>query len=105
MLLAFCTDKAVSTLMVYDLQLEEEPINLIRKVLGYSKMSNDSFHDNQGRRSGINRRHFSYTLHLPERRGGKERRSGLDRRNKIRPSSHRNASEAFKLKKPLVVYR
>ena len=34
-----------------------------------------------GRRSGINRRLFSYTLYIPERRSSKDRRSGQDRRS------------------------
>jgi hypothetical protein len=38
--------------------------------------------DNGGRRLGIDRREFSYDVHLPERRSGKDRRSGLDRRLK-----------------------
>jgi hypothetical protein len=37
--------------------------------------------DNGGRRSGIERRRFQYTFHIPERRFGHERRSGFDRRN------------------------
>ena len=36
--------------------------------------------DNGGRRSGIDRRRFSYVLHIPERRGGDDRRDDLDRR-------------------------
>ena len=36
--------------------------------------------DNGGRRLGIDRREFSYTAHISERRSGKKRRSGLDRR-------------------------
>lgn len=36
--------------------------------------------DNGGRRSGMDRRTFSYAVHIPERRSGKERRSGFDRR-------------------------
>jgi hypothetical protein len=40
--------------------------------------------DNGGRRSGVDRREFSYTSHIPERRIGKERRSGNDRRLKPR---------------------
>lgn len=36
--------------------------------------------DNAGRRSGTDRRVFSYALHIPERRRGAERRSGSDRR-------------------------
>jgi hypothetical protein len=42
--------------------------------------------DNGGRRLGDDRRLYSYNGHLPERRSGRERRSGLDRRNKPRPA-------------------
>ena len=34
-------------------------------------------HDNGERRSGIERREFSYYSHIPERRSGKEREAGL----------------------------
>jgi hypothetical protein len=37
--------------------------------------------NNLGRRFGIDRRVFLYTIHIPERRLGKERRDGLDRRS------------------------
>jgi len=40
---------------------------------------NKILHDNGGRRSGIDRRQYSYHFHIPERRS-KERRSGFDRR-------------------------
>ncbi len=33
-----------------------------------------------GRRAGIDRRQFSYLMHIPERRSGMDRRSGVDRR-------------------------
>jgi hypothetical protein len=36
--------------------------------------------DNGGRRSGIDRRQFSYDSHIPERRAIAERRIGADRR-------------------------
>jgi len=36
--------------------------------------------DNLGRRLKIERRQFSYDVHIPERRSGNDRRSGLDRR-------------------------
>lgn len=36
--------------------------------------------DNGGRRSGIERRRFSYSGVIPERRGGGDRRAGTDRR-------------------------
>lgn len=37
--------------------------------------------DHGGRRSGVERRQFSYISHLPERRSGQDRRSGKDRRS------------------------
>ena len=36
--------------------------------------------DNGGRRSGIGRRQFSYSYHIPEKRSDKDRRNGIDRR-------------------------
>jgi hypothetical protein len=39
-----------------------------------------NFRDNGGRRSGLERRRFSYDGYIPERRLGAERRSGTDRR-------------------------
>jgi len=38
--------------------------------------------DNNDRRTGIDRRQFSYYAHIPERRSGKERRDTYDRRLK-----------------------
>jgi hypothetical protein len=43
--------------------------------------------DNGGRRFGRDRRIFIYYGYLPERRSGDERRSGLDRRKKVRHTS------------------
>lgn len=43
--------------------------------------------DNGGRRSGIERRRFQYTSHIPERRSGYDRRSGIDRRTMERRQS------------------
>lgn len=40
--------------------------------------------DNGGRPSGVDRRQFPYTAHIPERRSGKERRSGVDPRSEKR---------------------
>lgn len=36
--------------------------------------------DNGGRRTGLDRRQFSYTGYLPERRSGRDRRQQFDRR-------------------------
>ncbi len=40
--------------------------------------------DNEGRRSGADRRVFTYTDYFPERRSGYDRRTGIDRREKLR---------------------
>lgn len=40
--------------------------------------------DNGGRRLGTDRRKFSYSIHIPERRSGMDRRKGLDRRDRKR---------------------
>ncbi len=48
--------------------------------------------DNDGRRSGIERRQFSYAYHVPERRSGFDRRSGGDRRQEKRTNPVRFAS-------------
>ena len=39
--------------------------------------------DNGGTRTGIDRRKFQYTAYIPERRLGKDRRKGFDRRGSI----------------------
>jgi hypothetical protein len=44
--------------------------------------------DNGGRRSGGDRRNYSYTLHIPERRQGNDRRSGEDRRKTVRTKTN-----------------
>ncbi len=44
------------------------------------KKQNATSIDNGGRRSGGDRRKYSYTLHVPERRSGDDRRSVKDRR-------------------------
>ena len=36
------------------------------------------------KRCGIDRRHITYDLHIPERRSGKDRRSGTVRLNSVR---------------------
>lgn len=40
--------------------------------------SNESCRSDRERRTGIDRRRFSYTLYVPERRGGGERRNASD---------------------------
>jgi hypothetical protein len=37
--------------------------------------------DKGGRRSGIDRRKYCYSLHIPERRSDQDRRSGSERRS------------------------
>ncbi len=38
-------------------------------------------HEKGGRRIGMERRQFSYSLYIPEKRSGQERRKNQDRRN------------------------
>jgi hypothetical protein len=40
--------------------------------------------DNEGRRSGADRRVSTSTEYFPERRSGYDRRTGIDRRGKLR---------------------
>jgi len=44
--------------------------------------------DNGGRRLGVDRREFSYTLHIPERRQDENRRTRVDRRNRFNQRSN-----------------
>ena len=44
-------------------------------------MNNVGITDNGNRRLGIDRREFSYTVYLPERRSGKDRRGIFDYRS------------------------
>lgn len=46
--------------------------------------------DNYGRRIGIDRRQVIYTVHVPERRSGKDRRVLSDRRKNIRSEYSNN---------------
>jgi len=43
-------------------------------------MNNKIFLDNGGRRSGTDRRRFSYAVHIPEHRSSIDRRKSLERR-------------------------
>ncbi|MDX2492799.1 hypothetical protein [Desulfosarcina sp.] len=44
-------------------------------------MKTTAIHDNGGRRSGVDRRQFTYAVHIPERRSGEDRRTSWDRRS------------------------
>ena len=58
-------------------------------------MYDDIINDNGGRRSGIDRREFSYSEHIPERRSVKDRRSGIDRRINNNENKGRTESESI----------
>jgi len=44
--------------------------------------------NNKDKRSGIDRRNFSFDFHIPERRSGNERRNGNFRKRKLRTSKY-----------------
>ena len=48
-----------------------------------SNVNTIEIRDNGGRRSGIDRRHYSYSGHIPERRNGFDRREQADRRKVV----------------------
>jgi hypothetical protein len=50
----------------------------------HTKLKKKFLIDNGGRRCGGDCRNYSYSLHIPERRSGRERRSGMDRRKTSR---------------------
>ena len=58
-----------------------------------TSISPDRISPTGGRRSGIERREFSFTAHVPERRSGGDRRRSDDRRQQSRkfPDSRGNA--------------
>jgi hypothetical protein len=57
----------------------QESTQKVLKKSSYRSMKH-VLHDIGGRRLEIDRRQFSYSIHVPERRSGKERRSGFDKR-------------------------
>jgi DNA-binding XRE family transcriptional regulator len=65
----------------------ETKLKIIRKLRSIIADENEvmaSFiRDNGGVRLGLDRRQFSYDKHIPERRSGKDRRNGLDRRLRL----------------------
>ena len=64
---------------MFDIVLPK-PFPLKRLAAIIDNIQMKSMVDNCGRRLGIDRRRFSYFVHIPERRSGKERRKGFDRR-------------------------
>ncbi len=57
--------------------------------IAVSSMTSESPHGQKERRSGTDRRQFSYAAHIPERRSGKERRRApTSRKPKRTAESH-----------------
>jgi len=52
------------------------------EVMNFRK-NDEVIKDNGESRIGLERRQFSYTAHIPERRSGRDRRKSLERRNAI----------------------
>lgn len=59
---------------------------MLMHVRGLNIPMKEGFLDNGGRRSGVDRRIFSYAVHIPERRMIEDRRLGIDRRKHPRES-------------------
>lgn len=56
-------------------------------------MNHVGIKDNGNRRFGIDRREFSYTAYLPERRSGKDRRGVFENRRILTNESGRKTSK------------
>ena len=56
------------------------PANEKAKSEKDGSVDNINIADNGGRRKSVDRRTFCYTIHIPERRRGADRRVGTDRR-------------------------
>ncbi len=56
-------------------------IDLNMKSSNANRRSIGNVIDNGGRRSGIDRRQFTYSIHIPEAREGSDRRKNGDRRS------------------------
>jgi hypothetical protein len=59
----------------------------IGKQTKFIYMDQDKSHPEDDRRAGMDRRHFSFAIHIPERR------SGLDRRKNIVPEQRKKSSD------------
>ncbi len=57
---------------------------MVMEKMTETSASPDRISSKGGRRSGIDRREFSFTVHVPERRSGRDRRKKDDRRQKSR---------------------
>jgi hypothetical protein len=64
-------------------------------------MNNKTLHDNNDRRSGIDRRRFSYAVYIPERRSNMDRRKGLDEQSQERKKYNISKGGASRLKRNL----
>jgi hypothetical protein len=65
----------------------------IGKQTKFIYMDQDKSHPKEDRRAGMDRRHFSFAIHIPERRSGFDRRKNLvlEQRKK---SSDKNNSDS-----------
>ena len=57
--------------------------------------------DNGGRRTGIDRRHYSYSGHIPERRSGVDRRKLEDRRQDFKLFEHQAENGNYERRKAM----
>jgi len=51
--------------------------------------------DNGGSRIGIDRRQFNYSIYIPEKRSGRDRRKGFDRRGSIAQRKYSERRSVF----------
>ena len=71
--------------------MERQEKHILENRQKFIPMNQDTSHDKEDRRSGTDRRHFSFAFHVPERRSGLDRRkNSVLEQKKI--SSNQNTS-------------
>ncbi|MBW1670780.1 MAG: hypothetical protein JRJ40_05160 [Deltaproteobacteria bacterium] len=73
--------------LVYRMETKLKIISALESInLDENENMASFIRDNGDERLGLDRREFSYDWYIPERRSGKDRRNGLDRRLRLRIS-------------------
>jgi len=80
----FLRDHQILLLAKFNFLQSNRVLKVLGKNMSVSVMKSDRVSDKGGRRTGIDRREFSFTAYGPERRNGDDRRGYVDRRQKRR---------------------
>ena len=68
----------------------------IGKQTKFIYMDQDKSHPEDDRRAGMDRRHFSFAIHIPERRSGLDRRKNIVLEQKKKSSDQNNSDSRLR---------